>query len=129
MTPGYAGGSNWGGVAVDAAAGIVVANVNELPTLVHLVPRDEFDRSDWDGWDGAGMAGTPYVMLRRLFLSGIGLPCVRPPWGKLIALDLKSRSILWEIPLGTIADLAPFFVPNMAWGVPTWAAASLPTAT
>ena len=41
-------------------------------------------------------------------LSPLGAPCNRPPWGALVAIDLKSRKRLWEVPLGTTRDLAPF---------------------
>ena len=38
MNPGYAGGSNWGGVAVDAGRQIAVTNVIQTPALVRLIP-------------------------------------------------------------------------------------------
>ena len=41
MNPGYAGGSNWGGVAVDAGRQIAVTNVIQIPALVRLIPRDQ----------------------------------------------------------------------------------------
>ena len=68
--------------------------------------------------DVAQMQGTPYVMERLPFISFLGLPCTQPPWGRLVAMDLRQRKIAWQRPLGTIADLAPAFVPNFAWGVP-----------
>src|SRR5262249_17872312 len=30
-----------------------------------------------------------------------GLPLVKPPWGRLTAIDLKSGEHLWRVPLGT----------------------------
>ena len=33
-------------------------------------------------------------------------------------MDLKGSRILWDIPFGTIADIAPAPVPNFEWGVP-----------
>ncbi len=120
MNPGYAGGVNWGGVAVDGTNAIAVSFVNVLPTVVKLTPREKFDlqnRSEPD-MDAAPMTGTPYIMERIPFISALGLPCIQPPWGKLVAINLKTRSIAWERPLGTIADLAPAFVPNFDWGVP-----------
>lgn len=122
MNPGYAGGSNWGGVAVDSNRQIAIANVNQIPALVRLIPRAELDglrsSGELDGWDISQQRGTPYYMARRIFLSSLDLPCVKPPWGKLVAVDLQSATILWEVPLGTIRDLAPAFVPNFNWGVP-----------
>ena len=119
MTPGYAGGINWGGAAIHADAGIAVAFVNELPTIVKLVPRAQFDpENPTDNLSWSRMSGTPYIMQRDPFLSALGLPCTQPPWGKLVAMDLKSRKIAWQRPLGTIADLAPAPVPNFEWGIP-----------
>jgi quinoprotein glucose dehydrogenase len=87
-----------------------------------LIPREELDAiratGELDDWDISRMAGTPYFMARRIFLSPIGLPCTRPPWGKLVAVDLVSQNILWEVPLGRITDIAPAPIPNFEWGVP-----------
>mgnify|MGYP006201293013 CR=1 FL=1 len=45
--PGYNGGSDWGGVAVDPARGVIVANYNDMPNYNRLVPRAEADRKGW----------------------------------------------------------------------------------
>jgi quinoprotein glucose dehydrogenase len=122
MNPSYAGGSNWGGMAVDSDRQIAVANVNQIPALVHLIQRDGlqafYDEYGEDGWEVAEQRGTPYYMARKIFLSSLGLPCTKPPWNKLVAVDLANASILWEVPLGTVRDLAPGIVPNFNWGAP-----------
>lgn len=122
MYPSYAGGSNWGGVAIDPERQIAIANVNQIPALVRLIAREDLATlrasGELDGWQVSPQHGTPYAMARRIFLSPLGLPCTRPPWGKLVAVDLKAGDILWEVPLGTIRDLAPAPVPNFNWGVP-----------
>ncbi len=61
---------------------------------------------------------SPCNVARRVFLYALGLPCVKPPWGELVALDLKTATILWNVPLGTIRDVATAIVPNFKWGVP-----------
>ncbi len=44
----------------------------------------------------------------RTLVSPLGLPCnPPPPWGVLTALDLGSRKILWQVPLGTTEELNP----------------------
>lgn len=122
LSPSYAGGANWGGVAVDAQRQIAVVHVNEIPALVRLIPRDQLqalrDSGELDDWDISRQEGTPYFMARRIFLSSLGLPCTQPPWGKLVAVDLASGQLLWDVPLGTIRDIAPKIVPNFNWGVP-----------
>ncbi len=56
-------------------------------------------------------------MRREMLMSSLELPCNRPPWGTLAAMDLASGDILWQVPLGTIEDLAP--VPlKLTVGVP-----------
>ena len=122
QNPGYVGGSNWGGVAIDSQRQIAVTNVNQIPTLVRLIPRDQLDsirdRGELEGWDLSEQEGTPYYMARRIFTSSLGLPCTKPPWGKLVAVDLVAGDILWDVPLGTVRNLAPGIVPNLNWGVP-----------
>jgi quinoprotein glucose dehydrogenase len=122
MNPSYAGGMNWGGIAIDSERQVGVVNVNQIPALVHLIPRDGLEafREEFgdDNWELARQEGTPYYMARKLFLSSIGLPCNKPPWNKLVAVDLANAAILWEVPLGSVRDLAPAFVPNFEWGVP-----------
>ena len=122
VNPGWAGGANWGGVAIDAARQIAVVNVNQLPGIVRLIARKDVDAlrasGELEGWELALQRGTPYAMARRMFLSPLELPCNAPPWGKLVAVDLRGSRILWDIPLGTNADLAPAPVPNFDWGVP-----------
>lgn len=122
LNPSYAGGANWGGVAIDQERQIAVANVNQTPAIVRLIPRDELDAlwasGELDDWQISRQEGTPYFMARKIFLSPLGMPCNKPPWGKLVAVDLVAQDILWEVPLGTVADLAPALVPNFEWGVP-----------
>jgi hypothetical protein len=43
MFPGNAGGTNWGGIAVDPTRSLAVANVMNLAWSVRLIPRQQFD--------------------------------------------------------------------------------------
>ena len=122
MSPGYAGGSNWGGLAWDPSSQAVIATVLELPMWVRLTSREEAKKQmdegsyDWQGY--TAMEGTPYVLNRGMLLSALDVPCTKPPWGKLVALDLAAGEIAWERPIGTIEDIAPAPVPNVELGVP-----------
>ncbi|MDR3387092.1 MAG: pyrroloquinoline quinone-dependent dehydrogenase [Rudaea sp.] len=110
--PGYAGGSNWGGGAWDPQRQLLIANVMDLPLVVALIPRDQFetqrDSGAFEGWEFARQTGTPYGMRRKALLSPLGAPCTAPPWGKLVAVDLVHGKIAWDRPLGTSRDVAPW---------------------
>lgn len=123
LLPGYPGGSNWGGVAFDPVSQTAVVNANDIAVEVALVPRSELqavrDDEAFDGYEIATQAGTPYGMRRAPLLSAIGMPCTEPPWSTLTAIDMVSGEIRWQVPLGTVEDLAPWFFPDMEWGGPT----------
>jgi len=118
--PGNAGGTNWGGVAVDPERQIVVANVIDLPWVIRLIPRADFERvrAEHPEVETAPQHGTPYGLWREAFLSPIGLPCSKPPWGSLAAVDLSSGEILWQRPLGTVTDLVPLIAFHWELGTP-----------
>ena len=120
--PGFPGGINWGGIAFDPAAQIAVVNAIDGPMEVTLIPRDEMQQVRESGEFGADgfsrQAGTPYGLHRAPLMSPLGMPCIAPPWGNLTAIDMEKGTILWQVPLGTIEDMAPAIVPNFEYGVP-----------
>jgi quinoprotein glucose dehydrogenase len=122
--PGNAGGTNWGGVSFDHTRGLIVLNQSSLPFIVQLIPRAQVtgrrNRSGGMGgaWEYAPMKGTPYVMRRRTLLSPWGLPCNPPPWGTLAAVEASTGRIRWQVPLGTVRELALIPLP-IPWGTPT----------
>lgn len=122
--PGIAGGTNWGGVSFDRSRGLIVVNQINMVFVAQLIPRGEL--SGWkthaggeeDGWEYGPMRGTPYVMRRKPLLSPLGLPCNAPPWGTLAAVDANTGKVRWQVPLGTLRELAPVPLP-IGWGTPT----------
>jgi quinoprotein glucose dehydrogenase len=110
--PSYAGGVNWGSGAWDPSSQTLVTNVNDLPMQVQLLPRAEYMRQLMTGrekaWEYTAMRGTPYGMRRRALMSPLGAPCVAPPWGRLVAIDLAHGRIAWSQPLGTSRHSAPW---------------------
>ncbi len=60
----------------------------------------------------------PYAMARQPLLSSWGLPCNKPPWGYVTAIDIEAEEQLWQIKHGTIRDIAPIPVIPLALGVP-----------
>ncbi len=109
MIPGNGGGSNWGGIGWDAQRQVAIANVMHFPFVVALIPRNEFeqvrDSGRYPDTEFSPQLGTPYGMRRKPLISSWGLPCVKPPWGTLAAIDMQAGEILWQVPLGTTRDL------------------------
>jgi quinoprotein glucose dehydrogenase len=119
--PSVIGGTNWGSVAVEPRRGWVILNMSRLPSVTGLIPRATLQAGKLDLPDDATtspMQGTPYGLYRLpALLSPLGLPCTKPPWGTLLAVDTATGEVQWEVPLGTIRDLAPVPLP-LRWGTP-----------
>ena len=107
--PGNVGGINWSGFAWDAAHGRLIVSVTNIPFKVRMIPQAKFQAGDRGTLraETTLMRGTPWAMSREPFLSPLGLPCVRPPYGELIAVDLAAGKIAWRTPLGSLDELAP----------------------
>ena len=125
--PGYNGGTDWGGVAVDPVRGVIVANYNDMPNYVRLVPRAEANRRGWaprdqargeiGGAEGAGdpQAGTPYAIDVNAGwrLPFTGMLCKQPPYGGIRAIDIATGKTIWDRPFGTARTNGPFGIPSM----------------
>jgi quinoprotein glucose dehydrogenase len=55
--------------------------------------------------------GTPYQVLLEVVVSPFGVPCAPPPWGTLLAVDLRSGRVAWEVPFGSVRDMTPLPIP------------------
>jgi quinoprotein glucose dehydrogenase len=119
MYPGNAGGTNWGGVAVDPERQLVLVNQSDFPWVVTLFPRDRYEaeKAANPGVEISPQDGRPYALRREPLLSPIGVPCNPPPWGTLAAVDLTSGRIRWQVRLGTTRDLSPIPI-SISWGTP-----------
>jgi quinoprotein glucose dehydrogenase len=129
VLPSSIGGAHWGGVAIDPVRQIAVVPVNRIAAVVQLIPREGFDFQKTkaaeqrlgEEYEYNFMRGTPYIMRRRMLLSPSKLPCTPPPFGTLVAIDLKTGGRLWEVPLGSMAPLMPAELRGQiqpAWGSP-----------
>jgi quinoprotein glucose dehydrogenase len=117
--PGNAGGVNWGSVAVDVDRGILYANTNRLAGMVRLIPRDEYvserkkaEENRFLGEFGR-QSGTPFAMYREWLISPQRTLCNKPPWGALVAFDLKTGKVKWQSPLGTMVSGMQTGTPNL----------------
>lgn len=110
--PGNPGGVNWGSMAVHEEQQIAVTINKRWPTIVTLIPRAEFrQRAEREeggplGVQFTAQRGTPYGMMRHPFVNPNNrAPCLRGPWGTLVALDIDTGTIRWQVPIGTMPGL------------------------
>jgi len=93
--PGSVGGANWQGAALDPETGILYVSSSTHPTPLGLVQAPEISNMN-------------YVQGRRLSLPGgggpQGLPLIKPPWGRITAIDLNTGEHVWMKPNGDTPD-------------------------
>ena len=106
--PSNVGGVNWGSAAYDPERHLLIADTNRLIIFAKLIPRSEFEGArknapDSDRLHGefARQTGAPYGMFRTPLLAPSGLPCNQPPWGTVVAADLFTGKMAWDVPLGS----------------------------
>jgi quinoprotein glucose dehydrogenase len=99
-----------------------VVPVNRIAAMVQLIPAAGFNGDSSRRVDAARgitdfeytrMRGTPYIMRRRLLIGPAGLPCTPPPFGSLVAVDLSTGAVAWNVPLGTMGDAPALGSPNL----------------
>jgi membrane-bound PQQ-dependent dehydrogenase (glucose/quinate/shikimate family) len=117
--PGELGGIDWGSVSIDEGRGLLIVNANYMADRDQFISREQANReglvprTDPRGHfaPGGAMAGTPYAVHWGAFLTALGVPCQRPPYGTLSAIDLRSRQTVWSRPLGDARNSGPFKLP------------------
>lgn len=112
------GGVNWGGVAFDPVHQILYANTSQAIHIVKLLQRTAAQGfNPPPGHDFGQQVGAPFAMTRAVAMSPLGLLCNKPPWGEMVAVDLKAGKILWRSRVGTTEDRAPLGI-AFHWGTP-----------
>jgi quinoprotein glucose dehydrogenase len=107
--PGILGGINWSGFAWDGRHHRLIVAVSDFPYRVQLTPtRDATNGAGADFRGDTGLQqGAPYAMTRAPLKAPSGRPCVPPPWGELVAVDLAKGEIAWRTPLGAMDEVWP----------------------
>jgi quinate dehydrogenase (quinone) len=122
--PGSLGGMNWGSTAYDPTTGYLFVNDMRLGLWTQLIPREKManDKAGGVEMGAASQTGTPYGSVRNRFLSPLGIPCQKPPYGTMSAIDLKTHQLAWQVPVGTVQDTGPLGIKMhapMPIGMPT----------
>jgi len=84
LMPGWVGGANWNGAAVDPETGVIYIPSVTSPSVTALVEPDP-EESDF-----AYVRGLP-----REVPMPPGLPLMKPPYGRVTAIDLNTGEHLW----------------------------------
>jgi glucose dehydrogenase len=101
--PGGLGGANWGGTAFDPGSGYIFVFTQDVGALGWIEKAKE------------GSRGGPYDKVtapvgRGTFdvrIGGTSLPCQKPPWGRLIAVNAATGDFAWQVTLGITEQLLP----------------------
>ncbi|QSR20092.1 glucose/quinate/shikimate family membrane-bound PQQ-dependent dehydrogenase [Novosphingobium sp. KA1] len=113
--PGSLGGMNWGGLSIDPTTNTIFANDMRLGLWVQMFPQTKAQQGKSGaageaintGMGSVPLKGTPYSVVKDRFLSALGIPCQAPPFGTLTAIDMTTRQIKWQVPVGTVRDTGP----------------------
>jgi quinoprotein glucose dehydrogenase len=87
MLPGVVGGTNWEGGAVDPETGMLYVGSHTSPSVVGLVHDPDVSEAD-------------YILGRASSRGPRGLPLIKPPYGRITAIDLNTGDHLWMVPNG-----------------------------
>ena len=98
MLPSQAGGTNWPGGSIDPETGI--AYLYTFTSMVSLGLINDPERSDMNFIRGRARE----IPAEDAALNIDGIPIVKPPWGRITAVDLTVGEILWQIPHGATPD-------------------------
>ena len=98
LLPSQGGGTNWPGGSIDPETGIVY--LYSFTTIASLGLINDPDRSEMHFIRGRARQ-IPAV---QAALNVSGIPLVKPPWGRITAIDLTVGDILWQIPHGETPD-------------------------
>ena len=85
LLPGWVGGANWGGAATDPETGLMYVPSVTSPNVTALVPPENPDSSDFRFIRG----------LPREVPMPQGLPLLKPPYGRITAIDMNTGEHLW----------------------------------
>jgi quinoprotein glucose dehydrogenase len=102
--PGMTGGVNWGGTATDPKLGYIFVNSKDEPSSGWIQPNPRYNENTKNTEFPYAQAGSPTsisVAARDKDGRSYGnLPCFRPPWASLMAVNAVTGDFVWRVPLG-----------------------------
>lgn len=128
---------NWGGISIDESRNLMFVNDMRMALRMQLVTREEAKQFKVSTDEVPGFMGTIRPQVAGIYggvkidilQSPLGVPCQQPPFGTLSAIDLNTKQLVWQVPMGTVQDTGPLNIKTkqpMPIGMPTLGG---PTAT
>jgi len=99
--PGAAGGANWTGAAGDPETGVLYVTSVHAPFIAEMISAKEPDAARGNAPTGPSAAFVEWATRRGAGVTGPwlegprGLPIFKPPYGRLVAIDLNAGEIRW----------------------------------
>jgi quinoprotein glucose dehydrogenase len=112
MLPNVTGGANGQGGSLDPETNILYIFSNTVVSSLNLAPP-ESGKSDMLFVRGqarnpaappAGEGASPAAPQAGTALNVQGLPLIKPPYGRITALDLNKGELVWQVPHGDTPD-------------------------
>jgi quinoprotein glucose dehydrogenase len=88
VLPSATGGANWEGGSFDPETGVLYVGSYSVASVMALEPPPEASDIRYIAGGGAEL---PWLS---------GLPLVKPPWGRITAIDMNAGEHLWQVPNG-----------------------------
>jgi quinoprotein glucose dehydrogenase len=109
LMPGPTGGANWPGGCYDPETSILYVYSKSDPNVLAAVKNGDLERSDLAYLTTRGSPppgekpqARDGVMPGQITVQG--LPLVKPPWGRITAIDLTKGEFAWQKPHGDTPD-------------------------
>lgn len=100
MFPSTLGGGGWGGLSVDPTLGYLFTNVSNIGQWGHMEKK-----TDPRTGETTYVRTSAYGPYARFWNRDTRVPCSKPPFGELVAVDTRTGDIAWRVPLGTVPAL------------------------
>lgn len=101
--PNLTGGTNWPGGSYDPENHMVYVYSKTEADVMMTIPNEDSERSDFEYINVRSMPGE-----RDGFRAGVltiqGLPLLKPPYGRITAIDLSKGDIAWQVAHGETPD-------------------------
>ena len=93
--PGATGGASWGGMASDPKSGYIFIETKDSPLTGWIEKKKDGTRYE--------NANLPYDRVNGTVgaFSVNSIPCYKPPWSRIIAVNANTGDIAWQTTLGT----------------------------